>query len=209
MRWIFPVGMSLFCLFCAASRTRLSVQTPVVDSRFSAAGLSNRKILLLPPLCGTAALYRTDSLLRPILSQWFARNRPDISLCFSSLYEQHYLEVHDTQSLRDFYTNLALGALLKAQTSDSLFKATDADFLFVIRMQNPARIKTMNGTIKRRSNLECELWSTAMQAPLWKSGASIADYNGSQSDSHLLGGALTTILQQLPAFMPSLNESNW
>jgi hypothetical protein len=219
MRFLFLCGVVLSSgLFCGCTfyvrhiePARYTVKILYSNEQLSGAALSGQSVLLLPILTRDGP----DTTHFPTpreQSCMVGKVRDDLRFIFPQTFEKRYRDSEagrDSGSLDRFFGNLYNGNVMAIQTSDSIWKAVDADFLIVVRIKYAATIRGFDGNASRRLIMEIELWNVAaIEAALRIEVIGFENRPG-VTDVQFVMGALKEAYGALPGYLPANNETDW
>jgi hypothetical protein len=191
-----------------AGLTQYRSKISYCEKHFTGATLSNQTLLMLPVVFGTGR----DA--KPLFSvqqqiEILGKMRTDLHFPAPEAFNEKYSASHDTESLNGFYSALQKGAIIAAQTSDSVWKSIDASYMLFVRVGYAVKVKSFDGNSRRTVHLDVEIWSVASQEAVWRIGVTGFDRTGVMSDARFIQGALIEAFDKLPGYMPENNETNW
>jgi hypothetical protein len=135
--------------------------------------------------------------------------RDDLHYSTSEDFEKKYLSSHDSLSLSRFYQSLYKGEVVKAQTSDSLWKAMDASYMLFVCIRHAVTIRSFDANSRRNLRLDAELWDVASGETVWRVEVTGIDKNNGTTDARFIRGGLHEAFGKLPGYVPANNENNW
>ena len=203
-------GLCLPMLSCTAPAVSLNVKTLYASSAFSSEQISNQQIMVLPVLTADGFSHMT-SLDVDRQRQFLKKQRSDITLVGPDSFMTAFCAAHDSVSLARFLRSLYTADVLSTQTSDSAWKAMNEPLCMVFRLVNVAKIRAVDGIVKRRWTVLAELWNTRDVQTVWRvevKGIDIGDALHLQDDE-LIEASINRVWESLPAYIPSIHERNW
>ena len=185
-----------------------TVKIAYCEQHFNGASLTGQTILVLPVLTRTG--HDTASYFSPQQQiEILQKVRNDLHYSTSYDFEKKYLSAHDPLSLSRFYQSLYNGEVVKAQTSDSIWKAMDAAYMMFVGIQYAATIRSFDGNSRRNLHLDVELWNVASGEAVWRVEVIGIDKSIGTTDTRFLNGSLYEAFSKLPGYLPANNENNW
>ena len=125
--------------------------------KFSGSDLYERSIGICPLLRDTG--YDTMQFLRSKSHfEELRKVRSDLHFISADEIESHFLDKWSTDSLHQFFTLLFRGEVASLQTRDSLWSGIKSDYYLVMRHRDASTVKKLNNEIRKRVNMEAELW---------------------------------------------------
>ncbi len=207
---------SLLCSGCAfyvrqVEPSRYTVKILYSNESFIGAALTGQSVLVLPVL--TREGPDTVLFFNPLeVSRLLGEVRGDLVFAYPQTFEKKYRSTEtgsDGTSLNRFYASLFQGKTLDIQTSDSVWKAVDADYLLAVRMKYAATIRGFDGNASRRLVMEVELWSVAAAEAVWRAEVVGLDKRPDITDGQFVAGAMKEVFGAFPGYVPANNEKDW
>jgi hypothetical protein len=175
---------------------------------FYGGSLSGQSVLVLPVLT-KAGLDTTTALSPQKISKLLLAARNDMDPVTKEEFETRYSVRHDTASLAAFYRELFKGNVVALSNSDSVWKEMKTAFCFASRITNALTIHGFNGIVKRRMNLETELWDVDSAEVVLRIQVQASATGDRLTDAEFIKSALAAAFEKLPVFAPSANEQKW
>jgi hypothetical protein len=137
------------------------------------------------------------------------KSRPDLQ--FRNAVDVHKMlssKFNDT-ILANYYRLLYDNDIVQLQIADSLWKVIDCDYLFVVRLRRGIDIRTFNERLRKRIEIEAELWDRSGMEVAWRVALlGICDRPGF-SDQEFLTEAFRVLTEALPASAPAYDTKSW
>jgi hypothetical protein len=188
--------------------TQYTARITYCGEHFNGASLSDQTVLVLPVL--SRAGHDTASYFSPQQQiEILQKVRKDLHFSTSDAFEKKYLSVHDSLSLSRFYQSLYKGDVVKAQTSDSIWKAMDASYMLFARIRYAVTIRSFDGNSRRNLHLDAELWNVSSGETVWSVEVTGLDKGNETTDARFLKGGLYEAFSKLPGYLPANNENKW
>jgi hypothetical protein len=175
---------------------------------FSGASLSGQSVLVLP-ICMKSGLDTNASVSPQRISKLLLAARGDVEPVTKEEFETRYSARHDTASLSSFYGLLFKGTMVALANSDSVWKEMKTTYCLAVRITNAINIKGFNGLVKRRMDLETELWNVDSAEVVLRIQVQASARGERITDAEFIRNALRAAFEKLPVFAPSTNEQNW
>lgn len=131
--------------------------------------------------------------------------RPDLYLISVKETEKQFLNILSHDSLMYFYNKLQQSGIISLQTDNVLWDAIKTDYYLVIRMINASSITTFNKNVRKRLNLEAELWNCKEREVVWRTGMRGIGLSKDISDKYFIMEAIKKLLLEIPVLLPSNN----
>ena len=208
IRCIIWCGLCLPLLSCTAPAVSLNVKTLYASPAFSSEQISDKSIMVLPVL--TSDGY-SQMLSFDVQRQFLKKLRSDITLVGPDSFMNVFGAAHDSVSLTLFFRSLYTADVLSTQTADSAWKKMNVPLCMVFRLVNVAKIRAVDGIVKRRWTVLSELWNTEEVQTVWRvevKGIDIGNTHHLQDDELILS-SINRVWESLPAYIPSIHERNW
>jgi hypothetical protein len=185
-----------------------TVKIAYCEQHFNGASLTGQTVLVLPVLTRTG--HDTGSYFSPRRQiEILQKVRNDLHYSTSYDFEKKYLSAHDSLSLYHFYQSLYKGEVVKAQTSDSIWKAMDAAYMMFVGIKYAATIRSFDGNSRRNLHVDVELWDVASGETVWRVEVIGIDKSIGTTDTRFIKGSLYEAFSKLPGYLPANNENNW
>lgn len=178
------------------------------DRSFSGGSLSGQSVLVLPVLT-QSGLDMTPSLSPQKISKLLLSTRSDVEPVTKEEFETRYSARHDTASLAAFYRLLFKGNVVALANCDSVWKEMKTTYCFAARITNALTIHGFNGIVKRRMDLETELWDVDSAEAVLRIRVQASATGERLIDADFIKSALTAAFEKMPVFTPSDNERKW
>jgi hypothetical protein len=210
--YLFACGFALVCLCAPAARNgpeaSYDAEISYQERSFSGGSLTDQTVLILPVMT-KAGLDTTTALSPQNIGRLFQAARPDVEPVTKEEFETRYSIRHDTASLPAFYRLLFKGSVVAAANSDSVWKEMKTAYCFAARITNALTIRGFNGLVKRRMNMETELWDVDSAEAVLRIRVQATAQGEAMTDAEFIRRALAAAFEKLPVFAPSSNEQNW
>jgi hypothetical protein len=191
-----------------ADAVHFTAKIAYCEEHFTGASLTGQTVLVLPIL--TRSGPDTGSYCSPRQQiEILQKVRNDLHIIMSGDFEKKYLSMHDELSLERFYQSLYKGEVVRAQTSDSIWKAMDATYMMFVGIQYAATIRSFDGNSQRNLRLDAELWDVAAGQTVWRVDVTGIDKGMATTDARFIKGGLFEAFGKLPGYLPANNENNW
>jgi len=170
--------------------------------------LSDQTVLILPVLT-KFGIDTTTSLSPQRIGKLLQAVRPDVEPVTREEFETRYSVNHDTASLSAFYRLLFKGNVVAVANSDSVWKEMKTAYCFAARITNALTIRGFNGLVKRRLNMEAELWDVDSAEAVLRIRVQASAQGEALTDAEFIRTALAAAFEKMPVFAPSSNDQNW
>jgi hypothetical protein len=204
----------LFCLCAPPPRTSTSVvesyaATILYQHRsFSGGSLSGQTVLVLPVLT-KSGLDTTTALSPAQIAKQLLSFYKDAEPVTKEEFETRYSVHHDTSSLAAFYRHLFKSEVVALANSDSVWKNMKTTYCFAARITNALTIHGFNGVVKRRMNLETELWDVDSAEAVLRIRVQASALGDRITDAGFIRAAIGAAFEKMPLSAPSANEQKW
>ncbi len=200
------------CAFFVRQPERSDYRATVLysDQRLKGASFTGQSLLVLPVLTKNGP--DTVGYISPRRqSQLLRKARGDLNVIYREDVEKKYCSIRgrDKASLDRFYASLYKGEMVAVQTSDSVWQAVNAAYLFAVRIRYAAIIRGFDGNAHRRLALEAEVWNVAAAEAVWRVEVTGFDERPSSSDGRFVEEAVREALKNIPGFLPAKGEEDW
>lgn len=209
-RFVSVLLMSISALLFNCNPVPYGFSTSNLYSRtnFSGKELFEKSISICPLLkdssFNTVHFLRSDSSFEVLRAV-----RKDLQFISIRKVEESFLNKLHNDSLLLFYKLLFYGDIAKLQTHDSLWNAINSDYYMVMRMVNASSVKTFNNSVRKRMQIEAELWDCRNQEVVYRTSIKGICLSGAISDGQFVMEALKKALLELPELLPSYGKESW
>jgi len=205
----FAGSILLSCVYQNA--TPVATYTTIVeyqDQAFSGGMLSGQNILVLPILLKNG-FDTTTALGANQIGKMLSSRGNDIEVVTKEEFEGRYCVRHDSASLSAFYRNMFKGNSVALATSDSVWKEMKTGYCFSAAITNAITIKDFDGLVKRRMNMETEIWDVDSIEPVFRVSVQASAQSAQMTDVEFIRAALAASFDKLSGAAPGSNERNW
>ena len=202
--------LTIGCAPALRSDRRASYAVSVVytNRTFTNDEFAGQSILVLPVLTdhgpsasASMSAQSQTALLRNI--------RNDLQVIPPEIFEKTYLSTNSRQSLAGFYRDLFGGNVIAAETSDSVWKAISAAYLFTVKLRYAAAVRGFDGNTHKHLSMEAELWKVAEAEAVWRAELNGDDKGSGQSDAEFVAGAFSALFFKFPGVSSLDDEKDW
>ena len=199
---LLSIAIMLLHLYCSPSPYGFSVNQLYSREKFSGSDLYERSIGICPLLRDTG--YDTLQFLRSKSHfEELRKVRSDLHFISADEIESHFLDKWSTDSLHQFFTLLFRGEVASLQTRDSLWSGIKSDYYLVMRLRDASTVKKLNNEIRKRVNMEAELWDCKDQEVLWRTAVRGICIKDKIPDRQFLLETVKNACLNLPVPIPS------
>lgn len=199
---LLSIAIMLLHLYCSPSPYGFSVNQLYSREKFRGSDLYERSIGICPLLRDTG--YDTMQFLRSKSHfEELRKVRSDLHFISADEIESHFLDKWSTDSLHQFFTLLFRGEVASLQTRDSLWSGIKSDYYLVMRLRDASTVKKLNNEIRKRVNMEAELWDCKDQEVLWRTAVRGICIKDKIPDRQFLLETVKNACLNLPVPIPS------
>ena len=189
-------------------RIRFTAKVLYTSDMFAGASLSG-KTVVVPPALAASGPAASGPFSPERLAALLREARSDLRLSFGDAFEKRYCSSHDELSLSRFYASFFKGDVIAVQTSDSVWKAMEADYLLAVCVKFAAAIRSFDGNTRRRMRLEAELWDARAGEAVWRAEVDALDDVMKTPEDRFVTAALRKAFSLIPGGGPASDESDW
>lgn len=137
------------------------------------------------------------------------REKETIKVYFQKDFEESFILKHGKELLDSFYTSLCKNDILALNALDTVWKNLPGEYLITIRLSTGVRIRSFDDIVKRKAQLESELWDIKRVEVVWRAQSSGYEMNVKVTDAEFIINGIKNICTLMPDFIPIREEENW
>lgn len=205
--WVGILGVLL--VSCIAPSAQWKSELLYSSSELENNRLSVGNSILLLPLITKDGFDTSHALSPEVLTKSLMATQQKLNLFFKKDFEESFLPRNNRKMLDSFYVSLFKNDILALHAVDTVWKSIPGRFVIVLRLNTGVRIKSFDGIVKRKAELEGELWDTKRIEIVWRAQSSGFQMDTKVTDAEFILGGLREIFNLLPDFIPVRDEEDW
>lgn len=215
-------GKSITCLFCggllvsivlfmqcAAKKGQWKAELLFENQKLASSKRTTGHTVVVLPLVTDSCFDTSRALAPEKFSRELIREQESIRLLFQNDFEESIILKHGREMLDSFYAAIGTNDMLALHALDTVWKSLPGEYLLAVRVASGVRINSFDNVVKRKAQLEAELWDIRTIEVVWRAKASGFEMNVSVTDAQFVIDGIKKIGTLLPDFIPVREEENW
>ncbi len=132
-----------------------------------------------------------------------------VRVLFRKDFEEKLILKYGREHLDSFYMALIKNDILALNALDTVWNGIPGRYLLTIRVTTGVRINSFDDIVKRKADLEAELWDSKKIEIIWRGQSSGYEMDPEVSDAAFIMKGIQTLFMLLPEFIPVREEDNW
>lgn len=154
--------------------------------------------------------FDTGTVFRPeIISKRLKKINSGIEVVFKEKFEKQIINQITMGELDSFYNKLFSNKILKITSEEKVWQAISQRYVMLFRINKGVRISSFDGILKRKAEIESELWDTRTIEIIWRSKSSGYEMDRKVSDAKFILKGLLSLLENIPEIFSFDNKENW
>ena len=205
--FIFLTGLFYFS-GCVSPRVSYTVRTLHTDLRFSGRMLSNNDIAVLPFLTARGVMtdgeFEAEAVVRRLQAL-----RSDLRFVSYEVFENGFPIRFDRSSIAEFYGRVFRDEVLAVKGMDNLWKGAGQPFFLVFALKDGAVVRNLDGSVFKRVNVTCEIWSRERREAVWQAGCTAVSDDTRVADSEMITDCMRRLVRAIPIAAPGYGQGSW
>ncbi len=194
---------------CTAPSVQWKAELLYTSSELESNRLSTGNSILFLPLITRDGFDTSRTLSPEALTKSLVATQGKLKLFFKKDFEESFLPRNSRELLDSLYASLFRNDILALHAVDTVWKTIPARFVIVLRLNTGVRIKSFDGIVKRKAELEGELWDTKRIEIVWRAQSSGYQMDTKITDAEFISRGVREIFNLLPEFIPVRDEEDW
>lgn len=201
--------LGVLFISCVAPTVQWQSELLYSSSELKDNRLSVGNSILLLPLITKDGFDTSHSLSPEVLTKSLMATQQKLKLFFKNDFEESFLSRNSRELLDSFYVSLIKNDILALHSVDTVWKSLPGRFVIVLRLNTGFRIKSFDGIVKRKAELEGELWDIKRIEVVWRARSSGYQMDTKITDGEFVAGGVRELFNLLPDFIPVRDEEEW